>query len=262
MGEAKGTRPFLIIVVAGMLLLCACVGVAGLVMAGLYAFAPALAGVGPSFSSAEALAYDIIYETAYPDVLPGTIHAVQEQQAGADLRLHAVLMTYRLAEEAEPHYQLLLARDNGREFLYENAVPGPSAQDANLSANVLLHENAFDTDVVVYGVLHNPGIERVVITWENGWEDEAALAEGTFLWFQSWSPVDGAPAPVRVTGYGGDGTAVSTLLMVNGKYIPTPPPSPPNSPPAPSTAQTPAPPGAAASPTHSPTGSRPPAPAV
>jgi hypothetical protein len=212
--DSKHTRPLLIIVVVGVLLLCVCVGVAALAAAGLYAFAPALgAGVGPSFSSAEALAYDVIYETAYPDVDPGTIHTVQEQQAGNGGQLHAVLMQYQLADEPSPRYQLLLARDNGREFFYENADRGPSAADDNLSADVLLHANSFDTEVVVYGVLHNPAITRVVLAWENGWEAEAAVTEGTFLWFQSWSPVDGPPEPVRVTGYAGDGTAVSTLLM-------------------------------------------------
>jgi hypothetical protein len=209
MSKVENKRPFLIIIAV---FLVACLCLSGLLVLGGW-FTLRGVSIGPTFSSAEALAYDILYETHYPDVDPASIRAVQEQKIESRDNLHAVLMHYQLAGEPAPQYRLLLARDNGREFFYEHAETGPAAEDENLNAASFIHENPLDSDVVVYGVVQNPAITRVVITWPNGWAQEAVVKEGTFLWFQSWSPVDGSPEPAQVTAYDEAGTAVSTLTL-------------------------------------------------
>jgi hypothetical protein len=162
--------------------------------------------VGPTFTTAESLAYDVVYETAGADA--GSIGHLQTQTAG---KRHAVLMGYLV--NGEPEIRLVLARDNGREFFVENGQPGPAAADQHLTADVVLHPNAADAEVAVYGRLLDPVVGRVAITWSNGFQTDAILSEGSYLHFQSWSPVDGSPEPTAITAYDAAGHILSQLPL-------------------------------------------------
>ncbi|MCI0574985.1 MAG: hypothetical protein L0332_29985, partial [Chloroflexi bacterium] len=137
-----------------LLLLCLGGAFAGVfLLGGLGAFL-ALGSLPPSFTTAETLAYDVVYETAGADA--GTIQTIQSQAAGA---LHAVLVRYET--DGQPQVRLVLARDTGREFLVANGTAGPNAANAALDAAVFLHPNSLDSEVAVYGRLLDPAIQRV-----------------------------------------------------------------------------------------------------
>lgn len=203
-----GTQRWLLIGGCLAVLVCAGVVVASAV---LLFTVTRTTSIGPTFTTAESLGYNVIYDTEFPAVDPATIRAVQQQTAGAEDELHFVLMGYETA--GERRLRPLLARWNGREFFVEPMQPGPTASGDHFDAAVLLHPNERDTEVGVYGRLYNPAIQRVTLTWPNGRQQDAAIAEDTYLWFQSWSPVDGSPIPTSVTAYTATGEAIDSLPL-------------------------------------------------
>lgn len=165
--------------------------------------------IGPTFTTAESLAYDVVYETAGAD--PGTIRTVQSQQAGRENELHAVLVVYQVAGVSQT--RLILARDNGREFFVENFTPGPAASDDQLSIQTALHPNTVDSEIAIYGRFSNPAITRIMIIWSNGLELATTIVEDTFLHFQSWSPVDETAVPYQIKAYDTEGSLIGEWTL-------------------------------------------------
>jgi hypothetical protein len=162
--------------------------------------------VGPTFTTAESLAYDVVYETAGADA--SSIEPLQTQTAGM---LHAVLVGYEI--DGEANVRLIVARDNGREFFVETMQAGAEASDEHLTAVFQRHHNGLESEVAIYGRLLNPSISRVTITWPSGYQRDAILSQGSYLLFQGWSVADGSIEPSTVTGYDAAGHIVDQLSL-------------------------------------------------
>ncbi len=206
--ETKKTQKW--IVIGGCLIGFTCLSL--IVIVGVFFFGVSFFGgsspisVGPTFSSAEALAYDVVYESNIGQA--SDIRAIQTIQSE---EFYAVLMGYTL--DGEEKVRLLLTRDNGREFFTENVTFLFADENDDFTANAILHENDRVDEVGVYGRILTPTIDYLTITWGNGWSADVTPVENGYLFFQAWSPVDGSAEPVAITAYDLAGTAVSTLSL-------------------------------------------------
>lgn len=162
--------------------------------------------VGPTFTTAEALAYDLIYETAEAD--GGSIELLQLAPAGS---LTAVLMAYQ--QGGQPQSRLVVARDAGREFFVLPMTSGRSSITLDLSAHTQFHDNSLDTIVAVYGELYNPTISQVNVTFPAGYSLTATISQNSYLLFMEWSPIDGSPEPEKVSGYDPAGKLIAEILF-------------------------------------------------
>jgi hypothetical protein len=196
------------LLIAGCLAGLICLGLLGLLAVFFLGMVP-LGPIGPTFTTAEALAYDVIYETAGAE--PDTIEVIQAQPAGPGSNLHAVLVGY--AVDSQRQINLILTRDAGQEFFVAPMEHGPAADNDALSAQTILHTKDGNIAVAVYGRLFNAAIKRVAITWPNGRQEDAPITDDTYLWFQEWLPQDDSPEPTQVTGYSAEGTIVSELQL-------------------------------------------------
>lgn len=179
--------------------------VAGL---GVAATAPT---VGPTFTTAEALAYDVVYETSRPD--SGTIEILQTEPAGRDTEFQAVLVGFE--QEGQRMIDVIIAEPSRQEFFVINFLAGSSASQPDFTTHTRFHESLLDSEILIYGQLLNPDITRVTATWPIGYELEATVAQDSYLFFQSWSPADGSPAPAKVTAYGSDGAVISEIDLTS-----------------------------------------------
>jgi hypothetical protein len=196
------------LLIAGCLVSLICLGLLGLLVIFFLGMVP-LGPIGPTFTTAGALAYDVIYETAGAE--PDTIEVIQTQPAGPGSALYAVLVGYVV--DGQRQVALILTRDAGQEFFVAPMEHGPAAAGDALSAQTILHRKDGDMAVAVYGQLFNDEIKRVAITWANGRREDAAIVDHTFLWFQSLSPADDSPQPVQVTAYTAADTVVAELQL-------------------------------------------------
>ena len=210
-----------LLIISGIVVLVICVG--SMILGAIFVFGAALfvrtPTVGPTFTSPEALAYDLVYETTYSVALPDSIQPLLSQSTDGDETYTAVLTTYDTAEGQQS--RLVVARANvlGRdsvEYFVQNMTLGTTWQNDDFTAQTAFYEHGLDTETAVYGQVTNPDVAAIQITWEN-WQDEAQLAyaeDGTpiaYLWFQTWSPVDGSPQPVAVTAVDIDGNIIRSL---------------------------------------------------
>jgi hypothetical protein len=198
------------IVIGGCLIGFTCLGV--IVIAGIFLFGVSFFGsshpitVGPTFSSAEALAYDVVYESNIGQA--SDIHALQTIQSE---EYRAVLMGYEL--DGEQTVRFLLTRDDGFEFFVENVTFLLADENDDFTVSTILHENGQFDEVGVYGRILTPTINHLIISWENGTTANVTPVENGYLFFQAWSPADGSAEPIEITAYDGAGTAVSTLSL-------------------------------------------------
>lgn len=161
--------------------------------------------VGPTFTTAEALAYDVVYES-----VAGAATDIRTVQSQTVADLTAVVVQYE--HDGRVTVRHVLTRAEGRQYLVEpserlagTAVPG------SIMVEVWQHDNRLDSEVLVYGRVEDESIERVALVWSTGYKVETAVVEGTFLFFQSWSPVDGGPKLEQVIGYDKTGAMVLQL---------------------------------------------------
>lgn len=193
------------LVIGGCLLLAICGGLVGIAL-GVVGMGSLFFTVGPTFTTAEALAYDLVYETAGAD--SGTIEVLQLAPAGS---FTAVLMGYE--QMGQPQTRLVVARDDGREFFVLPMTSGQTATNLDLSAHSQFHQNNFDTLVAVYGQIYNPAIREVIVTFPAGYTLTANLASDNYLLFWQWSPIDGSPEPEKVSGYDPAGNLLAEILF-------------------------------------------------
>lgn len=192
------------LILGGCLVVLLCLGTAALLTLRLFNTTPFT--IGPTFTTPESLAYDVVYETAGAD--PDSIIHLQTQSAG---QIHAVLTRYEV--NGEPNVRLLLARDDGREFFVENMTAGRSTSNQDLTATAEVHTDAAASESAIYGRLLNPAISRVVITWAAGNQLDATISQDAYLHFQSWSLADGSPEPASITAYDAAGNVMSELTF-------------------------------------------------
>lgn len=208
------------LLIGGMLFGLGCCGVVvilALVIFGVGIFIPTASrsvSIGPTFTTAESLAYDVIYEGTFPDAKIETIRPFLTATEGD---LTAVLSTFELTDSNEPEMHLLIARFNGREHFVAPSGAGPSGQNSQLTVDTLYHPNPKErgAELAVYGRVLDPTITQIRITWPNGWSDTVDVVDNAYLWFQAWSPVDGDSDPAMVEGLDANGEVVTAVLIDN-----------------------------------------------
>lgn len=179
----------------GMLATCLLIGVV------VYILANNVLTVGSEFTTAVSLAYDVIYETKAADV--NSIQPVQSQTIG---NLTVVVVQYEV--EGTTAVTHVLTRQEGRQYLVESADRLGGTAVPGLVVEVWHHPNRLDSELLVYGRVEDDAIERIQLHWSMGYQPDVPVVDGTFLFFQSWSPVDGLPQLDELVAYDAAGSRV------------------------------------------------------